>query len=407
MNFLVISPNTGLPANNGSRRRIYHTLVELSRNNQVSFTALLQETEDAAFLDALSAICDQIQVFPWKKRSKSWTAAASLLNGNPYRVNRFKEQRMKTFLSGYLSENQFDVIWVHFLELLWFLPEDTGDALVVVDYHNDDFAMWERTARNSESILQRLFAAINLKFLEKFNYRYSSRIDVGLTVSPEDLKSSQSWQSKDADLWLVPNGVDLDYFSGKRNPSPTPLILFCGALDIEMNIEALRYFAARIFPEIWDRVENVRFHIVGRDPDQRVYDLGTHPGIDIYPSVPDVRPYYEEAWLAVSPYRLGGGSKLKVLEAMAMRVPVVATPIGSQGIQAENGRNIVIAESEEDFSTAVIDLIADKARRAALAEEGRALIEKDYSWESIVNDTMDRLHSLLPGNEGETIGSQL
>jgi len=395
MKILIISPTTALPANNGARRRIYHTVKELSVFADISFIALLQDPAEKAFIPDLKQICKTVNYFPWEKKSKMYVAFQSLFNLEPYRVNRFMNNDMRTFVSGLLDENEFDVIWVNFFELLSFLPIKTTNGVIIVDYHNDDFAMWNRIAVNAGSYFHRIFARINYLLLLRYNKKHRSRIDIGLAVSEEDYHSSLSWKSENTDLWLVPNGVDLVYFSGDRNLADHPVIIFCGALDMEMNVEAVRFFARNIFPGIRDSLTNCEFWIVGRDPDQRIMELGKHPGILIHASVPDVLPYYQAAWAAVSPYILGGGSKLKVLEAMAMGVPLVATTIGCQGIDVEDGKNILIADKNQDFSDNLVNLLRDEKMRKSLAAEGRKLVEDQYGWESIIRGLEEKMLELV------------
>lgn len=401
MKVLIISPTTALPANNGARRRIYHTLKELSKFCDVSFVALLQDPGEKVFIPDIENYCRSVHYFPWNKRTKINVAFQSLFNLKPYRVNRFMNNEMTLCITDLVAENEFDVIWVNFLELLSFVPENTTNEIIMVDYHNDDFAMWKRISKNAGSYLHRFFARLNSLYLLRFNRKNKSRIDVGMAVSQEDLITSQSWKYADTDLWLVPNGVDLSYFSGDRDPADHPVILFCGALDMEMNVEAVQFFVQKIFPGIYKALPKCEFWIVGRDPDHRILDLEKHTGIQIHASVPDVRPYYQAAWAAVSPYNLGGGSKLKVLEAMAMGVPLVATTIGCQGIDVEDGKNIMVSDNNQVFSDKLIQLLENEELRISIAAEARKLAENKYGWKSIIGGLEERMWELVNEKTGK------
>lgn len=391
MKLLMISPNIGLPANNGARRRIYHLMSELSKNNQICLVALLQNRSEEKFMSEIKDLCDQVETYFWDKNPKWRVALQSLKNSSPYRYNRFRQQELIDAVGRLVKSHDFDAIFIHFLEFTAYLPNrilSRGEPLIVVDYHNDDLAFWQRIADNSDYIFQRLFARLNVRYLRKFLEDYQGFIDVGLAVSKDDLKSLQNKIGDRSELWLVPNGVDLDYFSGERDLTDHPVILFCGALDMEMNISALRFFVQEIFPLVKKANPECEFWIVGRNPDHRVQKYEQIPGINMFASVPDVRPFYRKAWAAVSPYYLGGGSKLKVLEAMAMRVPVVSTTIGAQGVDVEDGKNILISDRPEPFAQLLNELLHDEERRKMLTNQGRKLVEENYGWESI-SDNLD------------------
>jgi len=217
------------------------------------------------------------------------------------------------------------------------------------------------------------------------------RVDVILSVSEEDAAFTRARLPNPATkVWVVPNGVEIGSFVPNR-PLPENRIIFCGAMDILMNIDAVVRFARRVFPEVREIVPDAEFWIVGRNPDDKVRALDSIPGVKVTGQVADVRPYYAKSKVAVAPFRYGGGTKLKVLEAMALGVPVVATPIGCQGIKCVSGKHLLVEEAEEEFALSVVNLLNDDVLWKSIVVEARRLVEQRYSWEKILEKVIHQL----------------
>jgi glycosyltransferase involved in cell wall biosynthesis len=167
-----------------------------------------------------------------------------------------------------------------------------------------------------------------------------------------------------------------------------------------MNQDAVLWFSASILPLIKQRIADVRFWIVGRDPSPEVKKLGQRQGIKVTGTVADVREYYRQARVFVVPLRFGGGTKLKTLEAMAMGLPIVSTEVGAQGLDIKWGREIFIADRPEDFADRVVELLKDRDRADQMGAEARRLVEKRYIWTSIMGDVNDKLINLFKKRKG-------
>jgi glycosyltransferase involved in cell wall biosynthesis len=195
-----------------------------------------------------------------------------------------------------------------------------------------------------------------------------------------------------AKVWTVPNGVDAMHFQpGSLGMKRVNVILFCGSMDVTMNVDAVRYFASAIFPAIRRVVSDAEFWIVGRNPSEDVHKLAALDGVLVTGTVEDVRPFYEKAKVSVAPFRFGAGTKLKILESMAMGVPVVSTSTGCQGIKARAGKEVWIAHDARAFAEAVTELLLDDQAGLEMREAARKLVEERYDWGGILRDVGDRL----------------
>jgi sugar transferase (PEP-CTERM/EpsH1 system associated) len=196
-------------------------------------------------------------------------------------------------------------------------------------------------------------------------------------------------------IHVIPNGVDLEYFRAQASPdrySPHRLI-FTGNMSYRPNVDAVRHFVASILPRVRERVQDAELWIVGMDPTAAVRRLADTAGVTVTGRVEDVRPYFGEAAVAVAPLRVARGLQNKVLEAMAMRVPVVASPAAYQGLDAVAGRDLLVGEDPEAFSNAIVTLLRDQGARERYAAAGRACVERNHDWER----SLRRLDALLLG----------
>jgi glycosyltransferase involved in cell wall biosynthesis len=196
----------------------------------------------------------------------------------------------------------------------------------------------------------------------------------------------------DVDVTVVPNGVDVERYSAFAAPEgllPPNSLVFTGTMDYRPNVDAVLWFAQRVLPLVRQRVPSARFYVVGRRPHPRLEPLRPrdgHPdtGIEITGSVPDTRPYIAGASLYVVPLRSGGGTRLKVLEAMAMRCPIVSTSMGVDGFPVVSGRDVQLADAPEAFAESVVQLLGDGQRRAELGQAGYEFAASRYDWSAIV-----------------------
>jgi glycosyltransferase involved in cell wall biosynthesis len=197
-------------------------------------------------------------------------------------------------------------------------------------------------------------------------------------------------------VWIAPHGVDIEYFqptSAWENKSN--IIIFCGSMNVTMNVDAALRSAQKIFPIVRNAVPDAEFWIVGRNPDRRVLKIAGLEGITVTGTVEDVKPYYEKAKVAVAPFRYGGGIKVKILEAMAMGVPVVSTDVSCFGLEVTPGKHILTANDDEAFAKQVVLLLKDSSLWKKLSDEGRLLVKQKYVWRSIVEEVVAHLENLV------------
>jgi len=394
----MLSPVHLCPPDRGSKIRVYHSTDRLQRKYTVqglsfsdansSKSALLQHggKEDP--------VC-RLMESKGSPRSASASALHSILGQTTYRGAKFDGTGFRDRIREILTTEDFDLLWVHFLNMLRFFRDpqlwaEVDDIPIVLDQHNDVERVWARNQLQG-GVLEQLFARWNITQIRDLRSWALPRCDVILSVSEEDAEAMRE-RVDTTPVWVAPNGVDLDRFSSDSGTVSTPpRLLFVGSMDVKMNIDAVTWFAREIYPQIREHIPDAEFQIVGRNPASEVRALDQQEGIDVTGGVERVRPYYERAGVAVVPLRRGGGTKLKVPEAMAARVPVVATSVGAQGLNVEDGVHLRIADEAGPFAEAVMELMVDREEARRLVQAAYERVEQQYSWAGIYDDVIERI----------------
>lgn len=382
---LVLSPRFPIPLQSGTQIRTYHALDVLADAFDVTLVSLVQDGEGAQQVSRLASMGITVETIP-HDRTRLETLGRFALSRQPYRVCKFATRSFREAVTTVRSENEFDLLWVNFVQTLAVAPAQIEEP-VVVDEHNSDVRYWESFLDGGR--LTSLFARHNVRRIRRFREHVGNRIDAVLSVSDGDADDARSWAT-DASIHVAPNGVDVEQFAPSTPVDDAELrVLFVGSLDVTMNTEALSWFCESAWPAVRDAHPVARFDIVGRNPTAEVEILADEPGVELHPDVPDVVPYYDRASVVVAPFAFGGGTKLKLLEALAMERPVVTTPTGAVGIDLEDGVHAVIRERDEQFADAVATLLSHPDRRRQLGAPGREFVTEQFTWEQTMTRSIE------------------
>jgi len=395
MRILMLSPTFPFPLNMGSKIRIYNILKELSRSHEVTLVSLVHGNVEKNDIEKIKSISSELYIYSIPQQRRWISALKSLFSLNSYRVVRCWSPQLKNSIHDVISK-EFDIIWVHFLNMFFFLPHDfSNEPLVVLDQHNADELMWKRFL-NKGPWFQRLFAIQNIWKVRLFQKKIFKNVDVILSVSEKEAEFMLKRANKLLNVFTTPNGVDIEYFRPllKKNKK-IDMIVFCGSMDVLMNIDAVNRFVFDIFPIVKRSVPNAKFYIIGRNPVPQVRKLSKIEGIHVTGTVDDIRPFFEKAKVAVAPFRYGAGTKFKILEAMAMGMPIVSTSIGCQGIEVVHRTHLFIEDDKQMFAKRIIELMKNEDLCRIIGLAGRKLVEQKYSWRSIVRNTASKLEELL------------
>jgi glycosyltransferase involved in cell wall biosynthesis len=256
---------------------------------------------------------------------------------------------------------------------------------LVLDQHNEAIKYWDSFRRGNA--IERLVARLNQARLRRLQKRVMSIIDTVLSVSESDAEATREWA--DCPVQVVPNGIDTDQFTASKPASEVKKrVAFVGSLNVRMNEEALIWFVDQSWPSVRDCHPEATFSIIGRSPSTRVRKLDNHPGVEVVGPVPEVVPYYERS-------AVGGGTKLKILEALSMERGLVTTQMGATGIDIEDGRHALVRDRDGTFAEAVSCLLENPAERSQLGGNGRELVREQYDWDRIMSKALNRVTETL------------
>jgi polysaccharide biosynthesis protein PslH len=297
-------------------------------------------------------------------------------------------------LADWLAQETFDVVHIEGIEMAPYL--DVLEAaqprpLIIFDDHNCEYLLQKRAFLTDLRIPSRwlgaVYSFIQWQRLLDYEAQACHRADRVLAVSQADATALHRL-IPDAAVTVAPNGIDTRTYrpeiSNLQSPTPENTLVFTGTMDFRPNVDAVLWFAQEVLPRIRAQVENVRFFAVGQRPHRRLDVLRGDPVVTLTGFVEDTRPFIADAAVYVVPLRMGGGTRFKILEALAMGKAVVSTTLGAEGFPVTHGLELLLADEAEDFAQAVISLLNAPGKRASLGRAGRAFVEARYDWRVIV-----------------------
>lgn len=384
MKILLIDEEFPYPLNSGKRLRTYNLVKHLATTNEITYLAY-GETGSGSF-DAIKALgITPVAVSPPDRKQSGlqfyWRLLLNLLSPLPYIVTSHFSRPFQDTLQTLMQEQKYDVVISEGTPYAVFL-KDVNQCKKIIVAQNIESSIWKRYEKNETNPFRKLYISIQRRKVEQFERDCFHQVDGATTVSRMEAQELSSYGLNFSPA-VVENGVDCEYFvPDKQQPDPDQLV-FTGAMDWRPNQDAVLYFVSEILPLIKEIKPNLIVNIVGRNPSRAVTELGHRSDVNVTGTVPDVRPFIGAAAVYIVPLRIGGGSRLKILEAMAMQKAIVSTSVGAEGLSVTSGTDIVIADKPAVFARAVIDLIDDSNLRNKLARRGLELVHQHYRWEKM------------------------
>jgi len=382
-----------LPLDTGGKLRSFHLLRELSSRLDLTFVSYADTLSDPDYPRRLiehlpgSRHVHAPDMPPWRKVSAG-SIARSVASGAPLNVTRFASAKVKRQVRRWLNEEHFDAVLCDFLTPTLSLPRMPGLVRILFE-HNVESLLWARRAATQPFGPQRALFRYEAAFTRKWERRMLSEFDLVLAVSEEDKRHMQRL-APDSRVEVVETGVDIAEFRASGHaPRRDHLVVFVGSMDWQPNEDGVLWFVEEIWPEVIAQRPDAVLRVVGRRPSPRVARLSER-GIEITGDVDSVVPHLREAAVSVVPLRAGGGTRLKIFEAMAAGAPVISTTVGAEGLPVSPGRDIIIADEPGAMSAALVDLLNSPERREQIAAEAAATVGR-YDWGQVA----DRLATLL------------
>ena len=374
------------PLNTGGRLRTFEILSSLSADHEVVLLTTHGPDDDPQalrrHLPRLNRVVSVPYVVP-KQGSASFKAALvrSWLSREPVDLWRWRVPEIRRQAEQLLASESWDAVVADFLVAGANVPADAGVPIVFFE-HNVEHQIWRRLASVERNWWKRLALEMEWRKMRRRESAMMQRAAVTVAVSEIDRRKLLD-DLPGAAVEVVPTGVDTTYFRPTDRPTVPRRLVFSGSMDWYPNEDGILDFAAHVWPRLRRAFPDISLTVVGRRPSARLLEAGRTHGITVTGTVPDVRPYIDEAEIYIVPLRVGGGTRLKIFEALAMQKPVISTTIGAEGLGLTDRLHYLAADSHDAFFTAIEQLLHDAPMRAELAAAGRALVVSQYSWPQV------------------------
>jgi glycosyltransferase involved in cell wall biosynthesis len=378
MRILFVSPRQCWPPLSGAKLREYYLARALDRYAELTHVFFSQAGPPAS------------EGLPWKAVPvpvpRFYTPAKiarGIFGRWPLPVVNYTSDPMKAALASLVDGQPFDLIHLDSIHMTAYEPIlRRAGAPIVYDWHNIESEAMRRYGANVPSLAHKLYASITARRLSNLENQVL-RAGFGQVVCSERERTTLLDTAPKARIAVIENGVDTEFFRGAAHRDGRYRILFVGSMRYHANVEAAVAFARRVWPGIRERFPGWRLTLAGSDPAPAVVALGGEANVEVTGTVADLRPFYQEAIAAIVPIRTGGGTRLKILEAMAAGAPVVSTSLGAEGLAVSPGTDILIADRDEDWLPQLSALSTQGDLWNRLSEAGRRLVTARYDWETL------------------------
>jgi glycosyltransferase involved in cell wall biosynthesis len=373
------------PTTRGGQIRTLEMLRQLHKRHEVHYIAFDDPTNPEG-LRRTSEYCSfaypvQHKLVPKNSPAFARQLVSGLVSSIPVAGMRYRSAAMRDKINNVIGAHDFDAKVCDFL-----FPSINIDDLSTwtLFQHNVETVIWERHAQSGRTPAHRAYFALQAKRMNAWEKRVCQSVASVVAVSEVDEELMRS-RFGVKEISSVPTGVDVEYFERPTNASVRHNIVFVGSMDWMPNIDGMRWFLSEVYPIIRAAKPHCRLAVVGRNPPTSLIEAAKDPLVTVTGTVPDVRPYLWQSDVSVVPLRIGGGTRLKIFEAMAAGTPVVSTTIGAEGLPVRHGSTIRIADTAQQLAAECLDLLEHTQKRYQLAENAKRLVVENFSWDQVTN----------------------
>jgi len=401
MKILWVKADKLLPVQNGGNIRTYHVLRYLAARHELTFYSYYGGCLDSAYEQDLQKELPGSKAVFTEKRDLTGMARGidyllHLSAEAPYAVSRFASEKVRAEIGEWFVQQRFDVAVCDFLDAAINFPHELRIPSILFQ-HNVESEIWRRHAETATNPVMKAMYGLEHRKMLRYEEEEVRRFQHVIAVSENDKSLMTRWVGNDH-VTVVPTGVDLGQFRpDPAAPEPSPIVTFVGAMDWEANVDGVEYFCGDVWPTIKEAIPDARFRIVGRNPDRRVQKW-VSDSIQVTGRVPSVIEHLHESAVVIVPLRIGGGTRLKIYEAMATGKAVVSTTVGAEGLDVKHGSDIMLADDSKSFAQAVILLLRDRELRRRY-ERAAAATAAQFDWPA-VGEKFERVLESVAGNKG-------
>lgn len=382
MRVLFVAPRLPVPVDTGAKIRTFNIIKQVAKHCPVDLICYSFDEEDDVHVKKLKDLNVNVHLVRIEEPNIFDMAALIFFDSKPFSVTKYLTRNMEERITKVLSENVFNLVHVDHIHMVHY-RHLFGNLPCMVDEHNVEYRILERCAQIEHGWKKWIYVKQAAK-MRRFECEEVRKFQHCFAVSEEDQRLLTGLSYGTTPVDVIANGVDTEFFKKTGIEEETQALVFTGSMDWLPNQDAVTYFCDKVLPLIWKVKGHLKFIVVGKNPSRELIVLAeTESRIEVTGSVEDVRPFMEQAKVFVCPIRIGGGTRLKILESMSMQKPVVSTTVGAEGIKHTHGENIVIADQPQEMADAIIKLLDDTNARVRIGQAAREFVVENYEWDSI------------------------
>ena len=400
MKILFLSITVPFPATDGGRIRVLNLLTQVSKTDQITFLGLETaptDQEGIAYQQSLGISCYLVPHQASPPKISLGTITKSIIQKKPITVTRYDLSPYRRKLGELIQFQDFDLIHYEMFHTTQFSVE--VNLPTVLSTQNIDSYIWARLSEKAKNPAQKIVYLSQKRAFRRYEKLISPKFSITTCVSETD----RNWLQESCPnlrIDVIPNGVDLDLYQPNHDEKIPDTLLYTGSMDWFPNEDAVIYCVDEILPIIRSKRPNIKFLIVGQHPTANMRKLSELPNIEVTGRVEDVKPYIARSAVYVVPLRIGGGTRLKILEALAMEKAVVSTSVGAEGLGLINNKEIIIEDNPRQFAAKVVELLENPDRCRQLGKKGQSRVQRDYGWQAIGEKLRSVYASLVEKSKG-------
>ena len=391
MKILLVTHRVPYPPNKGDKIRSFNELKFLASRHEVYLGCLAEEGVGPADVEAVQAYCKWTAILPNPGAQAALRSLSRLPGSQPLTLPYFWSGPLAARIRDVVRREQVDHALAFSSSMAQYVV-DLPCRHKVIDFVDVDSEKWRQYADATKAPLSWVYA-LEARRLRAYERSIASRFQHCVFCSPTEADIFRSF-AKGSQPEVVANGVDHCYFHPNGSDYDPHRVVFCGVMDYYPNVDGVLYFVNEVWPHVRAKIRDAVLCIAGRSPAPEIVALGERADVEVTGAVPDIRPYVQRAAASIAPLRVARGIQNKVLESMAMGVPVVATPQAREGIAGTPGEHLMVADGPVNLAAAVVDLMTCPDLRRGIGQAGRDLVVQHYRWET----RLARLETLLLGN---------
>ncbi len=381
MKILIASPRLPHPHGKADSMTVYRLVEYLSARHEICLVTFYDSESEAGHIKALEDLCAKVVPVRHRRAKAFINTALAIPTTTPLQNAYYADRTMQRVMKSVAKEFNPDLIYAHLIRMARYTENMTGCPKILAMQISQTLN-YQRMVKSIESQFYKLLYSIELNKVGRYEPRIMAKFDSCLLISEHD-KNAILGQENAKNVFYSPHGVDVEFYRRCSNePRNSKSILFCGVLETPTNQDAVLHFYREIYPLIKRHVPEVQFEIVGRNPPASISDLAnSDASVKVHGSVDDVRPYYERCGIGIAPIRIGAGLQNKLLIGMSMEQAMVATSIANEGIQAVDGKTLIVADTPEDFAESVVHLLRHSDEAEQIGRQAREFVENKWTWE--------------------------